>query len=146
VKVQESLVLLSLSAVGCSGPTHKLGLEEYSNLKGTEALEGYGCVPTDEQAIAAGGASAPLAGDPGGPLPAYSFLYTGTGAAVHFVVQDGEGQTLAERRYDIEFLDGDKRDEVIVDVGPLHVRFEHWGEQNCSSPPAGTDANFVGWH
>ena len=62
---------------------------------------------------------------------------------MHFVVHGDGGATLAERTYDFDFLDGDKHEEIVVEVGSLRLRFEHWGESTCSNTPYAppSDAN-----
>jgi hypothetical protein len=131
-RVNEAWVILALLAAGC-GQNHLLGVQEYSNLNGPEALQGSGCVQTEEgNGMGAGTAPAPVADD-ADAQPQVSFEYKGTGDAVHFIVRDDGGATLAERNYDVDFLDADKHDEVIVEVGSLRLRFEHWGEASCGN-------------
>lgn len=124
----------ALLSVGCEdGPF--LQTEQFVTRHGyDEEQVGSACIPV-QKGSGMGGGRAPgvpgAGGDGNETLSGYSFSYEGTGSAVHLVVADKNGKTLAERSYDAAFIDARRRDELEVVADGETLRFVGRGVAAC---------------
>ena len=124
----------ALLSVGCEdGPF--LQTEQFVTRRGhDEEQVGSACVRV-QKGSGLGGGRAPGApgagGDGDGAASGYSFSYEGTGSAVHLIVADKNGKTLAERSYDTAFIDARRTDELEVEADGEALRFVARGVAMC---------------
>jgi len=117
-------IALGVGLAACTGPPEFLIVEEYSGGPMALAFRGVSC------ARVGGGTGGTGAGGEG--VPSYSLREAPLGDGMEVVVS-GQGGTLADRKYDSNFLHSGRVDDFTLTLAPGYVlRLRIWGSSMCS--------------